>query len=248
MRLAGLIGALAQAAIWIDGAAPSHAQTTATAPLAANEVLFEVNVVGKARTPADFAIANVNYRASGNSPDSARRNAEDLERRLLDGARQFGAERQESANPFGIVPFANEITIIQGGSEEGVSVRPDTPFWGFGGFTLRLGGTGRFQDLRRAMETAGALNVNGPINVLVDDQEARRRARNDALQRARAEAEQFASAQGMRVVRMLRFSESSDNSAAMMQSMMRIAGSSAASGSDVETLVSAQVAFALAAR
>ena len=83
--------------------------------------------------------------------------------------------------------------------------------------------------------------------MLNDDDTARRAARADALAKARAEAEAFAQNQNMRVVRLVRFSESTDSPAAAFQMMMdQFAGGNSGAASEVETIVAAEVAFALA--
>ena len=76
---------------------------------------------------------------------------------------------------------------------------------------------------------------------------AARRGR-DALAKARAEAEQFARTQNMRVARLLRFSEAGDDGEALRYMMERMTGGAGTIGAapQVETTLSVEVAFALA--
>ena len=65
--------------------------------------------------------------------------------------------------------------------------------------------------LIEAMFAAGANNVYGPTFSLDDDRSALAAARQDAVTRARAEAEAYAAAFGKRILRVVRISERSRN-------------------------------------
>ena len=244
MRL--VIAALAAQALALAGQ-PADAQSVGTAPLAANEVLFEVGVVGTARSQADTIFVNLMFSAGGRTSLEARSAAEALCERLVEIGRRFGAERAEGAGmPFGELGFVSEPPPPPDG-EAGAGEAGADRRWGHGSLRLRLRDASRFAEMRAALEEAGALNIVGPIYQLADDSAARRRARADAMSRAREEADQFARSQDMRVARLLRFSEASDNQAEAMRTFMAQFGGGIAGGtSEVETRLPVQVAFALA--
>ena len=238
MRLAILVAALLQVAA---GPQPAAAQPAAAAPLGVDEVLLEVGVVGRAQSPADHVVMSVGYHASGATADEARRAAATVEASLLAVAREFGAVRHEDYI-FGVAPAGGTLNV-QEMTITSRNASPTTLFRASGTLPLRLDGVGRFAELRRGLEGAGGSYVTGPINLLRDDREARRLARNDALARAREEADQFAAAQGLRVARLLRFSEAPGGATTPT---MPPTGRSPSG--QVETRLSAQVGFALAPR
>lgn len=221
--------------------APSALQPAPLA-LAANEVLFEVHVTGRARSPADETFLSLFFIAPGGTSAEARAAAEALSRRLLETARAHGAE-PTSDYPALATPFVGGEGISTYGPDAESGSRA---FTATGTVRLRLGDLQRIAELRTALENAGATNVTGPIHVLDDDTEARRAARLDAMTRAREEAERFAGAQNMRVVRLVRFSESLDAQAETMRALVsQFTGQSLGGPAEVETTVTAQVAFVL---
>lgn len=225
------------------------AQPASAAALAANEVLFEVNVVGRAQTPADSALVTLTFSATGRTSEQARSAAEAMCQRLAEIARRFGAERTEVGRGPSAVGFISEPPPTV---EEPVSfignemVVQDNQRWGHGMLRLRLADPRRLAELRTALEGAGALNINSVYSI-ADDIGPRRDARSHAMTLARAEANQFAQAQGMRVARLLRFTEATDREGEMMRVFMsQFGGRGTGATSQVETAVAAQVSFALA--
>lgn len=112
----------------------------------------------------------------------------------------------------------------------------------------------RLRDLRRAsavldaMFRAGANNVEGPSFSLSDDLPARREARNAAVRLARQEADGYAAALGMRVVRILRVSERSrytETAEAIVVTGSLVRGAPIEPG-EIETQVTVWADFALA--
>ncbi|MBX7481045.1 SIMPL domain-containing protein [Qipengyuania qiaonensis] len=73
--------------------------------------------------------------------------------------------------------------------------------------TVRVRDVEKASDLLTVLFESGANNVSGPYFSLEDDTDAVAEARNDAVVEAKAEAEAYAAAFDMRVVRVLRVSE-----------------------------------------
>jgi len=246
-----LVGA-ASAAIALALVGSAQAQPPGTAPLASDELLFEIRAVGTARSRADHVVVTLNYMAPGPTAPEARAAAVALCNRLRAIARGFGAEQVPiGLDPLSAGALADQVSTF-GTPDEGAGSTEDRgrpPFTGTGMMRLRLRDATRFAELRTALEQAGAINIVGPVYQLVDDSAARREARLDALAKARADAEQFAGTQNMRVVRMVRFSEATDAQAEMMRMMMnQFGGRASGSPSQVETSVNVTVSFSLAPR
>jgi uncharacterized protein YggE len=220
--------------------------TSPAAPVAAGEVLFETIATGTALSAPDRSLANLSFSAAGNSAAAARAAGQALRQRLIEIARGFGAQPESGSN--------GNVAFPPGGGEEMMVMPVNSAdddnrlaggFAAMGAIRLRLGSPGRLDELRSALEQAGALTVTGPIHILDDDSQARRRARDDALARAGEVADQFAGAHGLRVGRLISFSEISDDAVSLQALMNRWSGQTAPERAEVETSLSARVAFAL---
>ena len=115
---------------------------------------------------------------------------------------------------------------------------------------IRLRGSARVEAVRTAIEQAGANQVTGPVYELQNDAEARRAAKQDAVNKARAEADEYARALGMRVARILRVSErvTPYPNPEDMESLYAAMGLGGASAEEIETSVRIAVDFVLAPR
>ncbi|HYJ28849.1 MAG TPA: SIMPL domain-containing protein [Allosphingosinicella sp.] len=114
----------------------------------------------------------------------------------------------------------------------------------------------RVRDLARstaiidALIAAGANEVSGPYFSLADEAPARRSARRLAVAAARAEAEEYADALGMRIARVLRVSERSARAGgepSIVVSGSRISGTPIEPG-EIETQVQVWIDYALTPR
>jgi uncharacterized protein YggE len=118
-----------------------------------------------------------------------------------------------------------------------------------GAIEVRLADAGRFEVLRAALEKAGADQVTGPVYSLADDRAARAEAKTRAVADGRAQAEIYARATQMRVVRLLRISERSsstfDNAAAMQEMLKAMAGQGGKPAGLIDTRVRVALDFAL---
>jgi len=104
--------------------------------------------------------------------------------------------------------------------------------------------------IRDAMESAGVRSISQPFYEVADGDAAHAAARADGLRRARANAEAYAAAANMRVVRMLRISDRTTAESLQWTMIMAMSGGRrpAGSGTDVETQEHVSVDFALAPR
>lgn len=226
--------------------AGAAAQPVSTAPLAAREVLLEIDADGSVRTPADQIFLTAQIQTSGVTSAEARAALAALEARVVAAARAAGVAPDDVAearqdNAIGFVGNQAAATAMIQGDEARQTARKS--------LEVRVRDPSSIERLRAALEAAGATQVSDPIYTLADDSAARQAARAQGLTRARADADAFARSLGMRVGRIVRVSERPTVETAslmMMQAMMRrMFGRGGGPSPEVETQVHIAVDFAL---
>jgi uncharacterized protein YggE len=229
-------------------------QPVATAPLAANEVLLEIQATGKTESTPNLARFSIPLVARGVTMAQARGNNDVLAQRATAAARDLGiaAEDIQIGRPGGAMGFIGNEAFTPPIEGEGP---PSTPA-PQRGFDLRIieivvRDPSRSEQLSSALEQAGVSSVPPPSYELANDSDARRSALQDALSKARADAENVAAAMNMRVARIVRVSERAGQSdmASNVEAAMRQAyGLNASNRSVAATEVRINVDFALAPR
>lgn len=238
-----LVIALALAA----AAAPALAQRVSTAPLAAREVLLEIDAIGAVRTPADRTVLLVQLQATGANAAAARADLAAREERLVAAAVAAGVARSDIGEPRsdGLMGLVNNEALVQAGAGQ---AGPEEEQTARKSLEVAIVDRSAIERIRAALETAGG-RVTGPSYMLTDDIAARQAARARALTRARADADAYARSLGMRVGRIVRVSERATMdtaSADMVQTMMRrFMGSLGGPDPDIETSIRVSVDFAL---
>lgn len=229
--------------------APVGAQA-GPAPLAANEVLLQIQAVGEAVTPADRVSFNAVLQTSGKDVASARAANEAKFEETMVAVRKAGAPQLVrvlgNAGSMGIVGN-EEMTVFAPEAGDGQVAPPP-------GKTVRNMISVNGADpkaagaIRDALEASGATYVQGPNYTLERSAAAQQAARMDAIAKAREEAESYAAALGMRIVRMIRFSNTGerDNLMDMQQMFRSMAGNAADPMDRVRTAVTVRVDYALA--
>lgn len=183
-------------------AVPASAIAQVSVPqLAPGEVLLETDGVGRVETPASRATVTSVVSGSGATAEEARRNLEAEIRRVREAARTFGASDADiSTGPAGESLYALMIAVEARGEpgDEIVTRR----------VTIRLRDAPRAQELHSLLNSSNELAAyRGPVYELDDEAGPRREARRLALAAARADAEAYADAVGMRILRMVRITE-----------------------------------------
>jgi uncharacterized protein YggE len=242
------------------------AQPVTTAALAANEVLLEVNATGSVTTPADLVTIQMQVSASGATEAEARSNADALVRRITQAARAAGipaadieagqintmsdmmmmdtnmAMTADSMENSADMYASNDMAMTQGESVTSAN----------GMVEIRLRDVGRLDAVTRALGEAGGYVLPLPVYSLAESAGPRREARTRALAAARADAEAYAAALGMRVARVVRVTERAGMdwfSMMMNESAMRRAMNGGAQNEpEIETTMMLGVDFALAPR
>lgn len=288
-----LVAAALALALWL--AAPAAAQPAGTPPLAANEVLLEINSVGTATKRADLATYRISIELDGEGADDARRVMAERIRRLTAAAASAGvaagdvepgpvrvethaamdineramadalatvrdpaAESAETAAD--AVRRAADAAVDAAEAAMPMAEEPPPPLARPGAtasssIVIRLRDMGRIEALHNALaevEGGHSFYAGGPVYTLNDPRPPRTEARMRALAAARADADDYAAALGMRVARLVRVTDrvGVDLLGLMMSEGGRraVTGASDTSGPDVVTVVPIGVDFVLAPR
>lgn len=176
-------------------------------PLAPGELLLELGTIGMATAPADAASVTMTLAAEAATPGLARAALQVLERRATEAARGAGAPvasiSRRTVPTFEVndAPLAMEEGAVPGPP-------PSPPTYRAGSILIvRVPEIARLEPVRRALGAVETARVSEPAYTLTDPGPARRAARAEALARMRAEAELYAGALNMRVLRIVRITE-----------------------------------------
>lgn len=185
----------------------------ASAPLAAQpaialapgEALLNVEVEGVARSRPDMMSINAGTVTAGATAAEAVAANAALAQRLIAAVRRLGIEpRDVRTTSFSVEPQ------FEGDRERPTADGRAPRITGYvvtNSVQVRLRELGNAERLIAGLFEAGAHSVRGPYFGLNDERMARRAAERDAVTQARAEADNYASAAGRRVSRLLRISE-----------------------------------------
>lgn len=195
------------------------ADTLATAPqLAPGEVLLQVNGLGNVRSPATLATVTGTADARGATEAEARQALQAKVREMTAAARAAGAGADdirvgdETVSRIDEGIYAAEMPVDTAAPGAGQAPRERTPFFAQRTVTVRLRDAARARALNARFggyrSTPGYyFAAGGPVYELVDESGPRRAARAQAIANARADAESYAAALGMRIVRVLQVTE-----------------------------------------
>lgn len=233
------------------------APSVPTPILQANEVPLHVLGKGKATSPADRATLTMNLKRSGATASEARAKVQLLADQLVAelvkrGVPQTAINVSEGQSGLGFVgneAVAEAMMMADAGAAPGATKqKPDKQ--ATLSIEVVLDNLALLPVVRKFLDDRDAVFLEGPALDLKDDRQARRIAINDAIRNAREEAEAYAAAANMRVVRMLDIDDQVGGSSMEREysQVIRKMMSRAMSSSDgqVETTVSVTVGFALA--
>jgi uncharacterized protein YggE len=243
------------------------AQAVSTAPLAPNEVLLELSSTGSVTTRADLVTVQVQINAQAATEEEARRAAEAQVRRVTQVARGAGVAAADveagevSAMPMmdmmaadmnAMVMTENTVDMDMTEASTDTNMVMDSTANAAVMVEIRLRNVDRLEALTRALDDAGLPVIPIPVYALADPAAPRREARSRALAAARADAEAYAAALGLRVVRVARVSErvGTDFFSMMMNEgmMRRSMNGGAQNEPDIETSMIVGVDYVLAPR
>lgn len=255
----------------LAGSAPialAVAQPVTTQPLAAGEVLLEINALGAVSRRADSATLAVSITGAGDTEAAARVATEAKIREARAALRALGVAdadiriRPVTTSPSPPMSPGYEMNAVaydmNAVAEENMAVPmeevPPPAASGHASAEIIVRNVDRAMAVQRALLDQGIHSAGtGIIYALADPGAARREARAQAMQKARADAEAYAASLNMRVVRIVRVTEriGLDMMALVAtepQTLMQMFGRSGMMGPDIQTMVVAGVDFVLAPR
>lgn len=226
-----------------------------TQPLARGEVLLELNGAGSVVTRADSAVLNILASGDGATVEEASAAARREAQRIAGIIRAAAGEGAavEIAEPQSVPSYETAMTadmnatMVDDMNAMTTEMPPPRP-------QANIGVLVRFRDVSRVTPVMEALNRAGvslpalPVYSLADPTVAQREARRRALTAARSSADAYASALGLRVVRVVRVTErlGFDFFSMMMNEQRMRRQFEENHSADVETSVTLGVDFALA--
>jgi len=230
-----------------------------TQPLAAGEVLLEVNALGFVTTRADRATLGFNITGSGETEAAARAAAERNVAEVRAMLRTQGvADADIRVQP--ITAYADSMVAMEANAMSMDMTDTNTPEPAPSASAnaqteITVRNVDRVPAIQAALMERGFFAVSGAAYALNDDSVPRRQARAQAVQKARADAEAYAASLNMRVVRVVRVTER------LGLDLLTLAGSEIelvtrifspltfrANGGQVPTVVAVGVDYALAPR
>ncbi len=218
------------------------------APIAATSALLTVNAEGKtARTP-DLAVFNAGVTSQGKTAGEAlSANAADMTR-VIATLKQAGiADKDIQTSQISLNPIYGQPVVQPNGM---VIQEPRiTGYQATNTVMIRSRDIKNFGKVLDALVASGANQVNGPSFQLADPSAANDEARVSAIKAARARAELYARAAGLRVARIVSISESGGYAPPQpmyARAMKAEADSTPISAGEVEAAVSVTVQFELA--
>jgi uncharacterized protein YggE len=203
VRLAGVIRAALLVAAAVLMPAVAAAQEVAIT-LAPGEVLLKVEAQGVHLARPDVMTISAGVVTTGRNAREALASNAVLANRLLAAVRAAGVEpRDVRTEAMAVSPQ------FSGDNDGNDGKRRITGYLARNSLEVRLRDLGKAPDIVNGLFEAGANEVAGPEFSLSDPKPALTAARRDAVAEARAEADTYAEALGMKVARVLRVSERS---------------------------------------
>ncbi len=217
-------------------------------PIAATSALLTVSAEGKTSRVPDLAVFNAGVTSQGDTAGAAlSANSADMTRVIATLKKAGIADKdiqtsQISLNPIYGQPVARpDGTVVQEPRIVGYQATNTV--------SIRSRDIKNFGKVLDALVASGANQVNGPSFQIAEPDAANDEARVNAIKAARARADLYARAAGLRVVRIVSISESGGYSPPQQMYAMAVrakADSTPISAGEVEAQVSVTVQFELA--
>ena len=183
------------------GASTAAAQTSPTEVLAPNQTLLEVQSTGQSFVAPDQATLTGGVVTFATTS----REAADSNARAM--AQVVAALKKAGVAPRDIKTQSVSLDPQSNYDRQGAEPPRITGYQARNAVTVRVRDVTKASELLTVLFEAGANDVNGPFFSIEDDSAAVAKARADAVSKAKAEADAYATAFGMRVVKVLRISE-----------------------------------------
>lgn len=232
-------------------ATPALAQPVASGPvIAAGNTLLTVSAEGKTEQTPDLAVFNAGVTSQGKTAGEAlAANSADMSRVIAALKKAGVADRDIQTSQLSLNPIYAQQRPLPDGSYDPMGPKI-VGYQASNQVTVRQRDLKSFGKVIDTLVAAGANQVNGPSFQMDDPDVTADAARIDAMKKARARAELYARAAGLRVVRILSIAEGGGYAPPPMPvfakaAMERDASAPVAPG-EVTTSVSVTVMFELA--
>ena len=241
--------ALAPLALALSLALPGAAMANdLQTPIAATSTLLTVSADGKTSRVPDLAVFNAGVTSQGTTAGAALgANSADMTRVIATLKKAGIADKDIQTSQISLNPIYGQPVVQPNGM-----VLQEPKIVGYQAtntVSIRSRDIKNFGKVLDALVVSGANQVNGPSFQLADSDAATDEARVNAMKAARARADLYARAAGLRVVRIVSISESGGYSPPQpmyARAMKAGADSTPISAGEVEAQVSVTVQFELA--
>jgi uncharacterized protein YggE len=230
-------------------AAVSAQQVTGPAPaMAPGNTLLTVSAEGRSTRAPDLAVFNAGVASTGKTAGEAlSANAADMNRVIAALKRVGIADRDIQTSNLSLNPvYAEQRRLPDGRADE--TPPKITGYQVSNTVTVRQRNLAEFGKVIDTLVSAGANQVNGPTFEVANSDAATDEARIDAVRKARTRAELYASAAGLKLVRVLTISETGGFSppVPMYRMAMKSSDSTPVAPGEVALNVTVAVQFELA--
>ena len=232
-------------ALALPGVAMAHSDQPA---IAAASTLLTVTAEGKSTRTPDLAVFTAGVVSEGKTASEALSANAVAMNKVIGALKKAGiADKDIQTSQISLNPVYGQAVI--GPNGQVVQEPRIVGYQAVNTVTIRSRDIAGFGKVLDALVAAGSNQVNGPSFQLNDPRTAMDEARIDAMTSARARAELYAKAAGLRVVRIVSISESGGYSPpqpAYARAKMADASSSPIAAGEVEAQVNLSVQFELA--
>jgi uncharacterized protein YggE len=232
-------------------ASPALAQQASPVPaIEAGHALLTVSAEGRSERMPDLAVFNAGVTTQGKTAGEALAGNSAAMTRVIAALKRAGiADRDIQTSNLGINPIYAEPRRLPDGSTE--QRAPEiVSYQVSNNVTVRQRELGSYGKVIDTLVAAGANQVNGPSFQLDNSDDALDAARGEAMKKARARAELYARAAGLRVMRIISISESGGYSPPVPMYRMAMADAAGApppvAAGEVSLSTSVTVQFELA--
>jgi hypothetical protein len=242
LRLVGLVAASLAASI----PSVSSAQTNpiVQARLEAGEALLQVEAQGSHVSAPDVMRMTVGSLTIGRTAREATNAANAVSAKLIAAARALGVQpRDIQTSSLSVDPQTDDDRAEREGRAPRI-----TGYVAKNDLELRIRDLARAPEMMDALFEAGANSVEGPTFSLSDPRPAEREARRKAVAAAREQADTYAEALGMRIVRVLKLSEGRETAFMGANSLNTAFGPMSVESGVLQTRITVNVDYAMVPR
>lgn len=211
-------------AVWAMPAAACAQQVSSSPVVAPGDSVLTVSAEGKSLRTPDLAVFNAGVTTQGKTAGEALAENSTAMARVIAQLKHAGiAERDIQTSNLTVEPVYSDPNRVPR-QDDGSAAPTIVGYRASNSVSVRQRDLKNFGRVIDTLVAAGANQVNGPSFTMGDPDPALDEARLDAMRKARARAELYARAAGLRVLRILTISESGGYYGAPQVMFSRVAG------------------------